>query len=167
MSLIVEDGTGVINANAYISLAEFKAYASARFIDIDDFENDQINGAIVIASVDFISVNYDFKGIALTEDQGMALPTDKVGINSDIKIATYQATMLSLNGRLFVDTTELSVNGAISSESKGVGSLSKSVEYSEDGRKYTSKYPTTNIDERLSSYLSGGGGYAPDKSLRY
>ena len=167
MSLIVEDGTGVTDANAYISLAEFKAYATARFIDIDDYENDQINGAIVIASVDFISVNYDFKGTKLTDTQGMTLPTNEVGINSDIKIATYQAAMLSLTGRLFVDATELSVNGSVTLDSKSVGSLSKTTEYSEGGRTYTSKYPTDNIDDRLSEYLSGGGGYAPDKSLRY
>lgn len=166
MSLIIEDGTGVIDANAYISLAEFKAYASARFIDITAYTDDQINGAIVIASVDFISVNYDFKGTKLTDTQGMTLPTNEVSINSDIKISTYQAAILSLSGRLFVDTTELSVNGSVSAESKSVGSLSKSVEYAESGRKYTNKYPTTNIDERLSSYLSAGG-YAPDRSLRY
>ena len=166
MALILEDGTGVTNANAYISLAEFQSFASARFIDLDDYESDQINGAIVIASVDFISVNYDFKGDPLTTTQGMTLPTDEVEINSDVKNATYQAALLSLKGRLFVDTTEININGAVSSESKSVGSLSKSVEYAENGRKYTNKYPTTNIDNILSSYVAGGG-TAPARALRY
>ena len=118
MSLIIEDGTGITDANAYISLAEFKAYATARFVDIDDYEDDQINGAIVIASVDFISVNYDFKGTKLVDTQGMTLPTDEVEITSNIKNATYQAALLSLKGRLFVDTTEININGAISAESQ-------------------------------------------------
>lgn len=166
MALILEDGTGVTNANAYISLVEFKAFASARFIDLDDYEADQINGAIVTASVDFISVNYDFKGDPLTTTQGMTLPTDEVGINKDVKNATYQAALLSLKGRLFVDTTEININGAVSAESKSVGSLSKSVEYAENGRKYTNKYPTTNIDNILSSYVAGGG-TAPARALRY
>lgn len=166
MSLIVEDGTGITDANAYISLAEFKAFATARFVDLDDYEDDQINGAIVIASVDFISVNYDFKGAKLVATQGMTLPTDEVEITSNIKNATYQSALLSLKGRLFVDTTEININGAISAESKSVGSLSKSVEYAENGRKYTNKYPTTNIDNLLSDYVLGGG-VAPNRALRY
>jgi len=166
MSLIIEDGTGVTDANAYITLAEFKAFATARFIDVDDYDDDQINGAIVIASADFISINYDFKGAALTTTQGMTLPTDEVVINKDIKNATFQAALLHLKNRLFVDTTEININGAVSSESKSVGSLSKSVEYAENGRKYTNKYPTANIDSMLSAYVSGGG-VAPSRALRY
>ena len=96
----------------------------------------------------------------------MTLPTDEVEITSNIKNATYQAALLSLKGRLFVDTTEININGAVSAESKSVGSLSKSVEYAENGRKYTNKYPTTNIDNLLSDYVLGGG-VAPNRALRY
>ena len=165
MSLIIEDGTGVTNANSYVSVAEFNSYATARNIDPTDYDTEQIEGALVVASVDFISVNYKFKGDALTATQGMQLPTDEVGINSSIKNATCAAALLHLKNRLFVDTTEISINGTIESESKSVGSLEKATTY-KDGAQYTNKFPTVNIDMMLANYVLAGG-YAPSSALRY
>lgn len=167
MTIIIEDGTGVANANSYVSVAEFNAYATARNIDPTDYDTEQIEGALVVASVDFISVEYNFKGEPLTTTQGMQLPTDEVLIVSAVKNATCAAALLHLKNRLFVDTTEIAINGVIASESKGVGSLSKSVSYTAgSSAAYTNKYPTVNIDRMLSGYVVGGG-YAPSQALRY
>ena len=52
--MIVEDGTGVTGANALISVAEFDQLALDRNEDITAYDTSQKEGAIVIASVDYI-----------------------------------------------------------------------------------------------------------------
>lgn len=163
--LIIEDGTGVTDANAYISVAELQAYATARNLTIST-DNDVLEASIVVASADFMSVNYIYAGTALTETQGMQLPTDIVGINKDIKKGSCEAALLQLKGKLFVDPSELNINGKLKSVDDKLSVLGSAEEYFE-GTAYTSKYPTRHIDRIVSKYLLGGSGYAPDKALRY
>ena len=47
--MIVEDGTGVVGANALISVSEFNQFATDRNIDPTDYDTEQIEGAIVVA----------------------------------------------------------------------------------------------------------------------
>lgn len=156
MALIIEDGTGVTGANAYISLVEFRQFAADRFVNVSAYDDDVTSGSIVTASVDFISVYYNFLGGALTTTQGMQLPTDEVLINSSVKSATYQATLLNLQGKLFVDSSDINVSGAIKRTFKKADVLEKEIEYQENTG-YTSKYPTISIDRILRPFLSGGG----------
>lgn len=51
MALIVEDGTGLANADAYVSLAEFKAYAAAVGYDLTEYTDEQIERAIRRATI--------------------------------------------------------------------------------------------------------------------
>ena len=166
MALIIEDGTGVENADAFISADEFAFYAEQVNNDITSYSAAQIDGAIVTASLYFISVNYDYKGEKLNKDQGLAIPTDIVPLNSDIKRATYLAAILSLQGRLFVDATSIGKDGSIKLDRKKLNGLEKEQEFYE-GTNYTSKYPTTQIDRMLQAYIDGGTGYAPTRALRY
>ncbi len=164
MALIIEDGTGVVGANAFITRDEFYAHAASRNIDVTAYESSAIDGAIVIVSADFISVYYKFKGTLLNEDQGMSIPTSEVGITAKIKQATNDAALLQLQGKLFVSPDDISVNGGVKSTSKSVGSLNTAIEY-QDGNSYTTKYPTPTIDRLLNCYTLGG--FAPGSSLRY
>ena len=160
----LEDGTGIVGANALVTVAEFDTYASDRNIDISAYSTPGIEGSIVIASSDFISVYYKFKGAPLNEDQGLSIPTNLVGITSKIKQATNDATLLQLQGKLFVSPNDINVSGGIKATSKSVGSLNTAVEY-QAGNTYTTKYPTPTIDRLLSCYTLGG--FAPGSSLRY
>lgn len=159
MSFIVEDGTGLEDANSFVSVDYFYSYCESRDISTTSYSSEQIEGALVVASSDFISVNYCFKGTKLNDDQGLALPTDQVTVNSTVKKSTCQAALLHLNGNLFVNPNDITSSGAIKSTTSKVSSLEKSIEY-QDGKNYTYKYPTTTIDKALSPYL-GAGGYAP------
>ena len=165
MALIIEDGTGVVDANALITNAEFMAFANSRNEDVSAYDIATIDGSIVVASTDYISVYYSFKGELLNEDQGLSIPTTLVGITSKIKQATYNAALLNLQGKLFVSSSDISSSGNVKSTMSKVGSLEKEVEY-QDGAGYTSKYPTPTVDRLLKDYVTGGG-VAPASSLRY
>lgn len=79
MPLIVEDGTGVVDANALISLAWFKSWADERGKDYSEYSDTQIEQAIVRAS-EFLSESFRWKGYRLKERgdargmQAMAFP---------------------------------------------------------------------------------------------
>lgn len=155
--MILEDGTGIENANALISLAKFKSLADDRSVDITAYTDSQIEGSIVVASVDFMNTYYTIKGDSITDDQGMQLPTDQVDINSSIENACYQATLLNLKSRLFVDPLEFEVMGQLTSSRKKLDVLETEKEYKE-GSNYTNKYPTTSIDNLMRPYVTGGVG---------
>ena len=152
----VEDGTGLSDSNALISVAEFKAFAADRGQDVSDYTDPNIEAAIVIASVNYIDTFYTFKGTALEADQAMQLPTDEVTINNKVKLACYESALLHLLGRLFVDPTLFTQTGPVVSESDSVGSLSTSRTYA-DGYERTNTYPTVIVDRLLQPYTISGG----------
>jgi hypothetical protein len=145
-----------VGTDAYISLADFKSWADDRAYDYSSFTDTAIEAAIRIASVDFINVNYTFKGDALSDSQPLQLPTDEVAI-ADILNGAAQASWQQLKGRLFVDVTEVGQTGQVVSETKKVASLSTSTTYAE-GYQYTNVYPTTRIDDFLKPYTVAIGG---------
>lgn len=155
--MIVEDGTGVTGANALISVAEFNQFASDRNIDPTNYDTEQIEGSIVTASVDYIDTYFTIKGDSLTTTQGMQIPTDAVGVESNIKLACYQAALLNLKGRLFVDPSELELNGQIISERDKLDVLETEKEYKEGGN-YTYKFPTVSVDRLLQPFAVNSGG---------
>lgn len=163
--MIVEDGTGVVGANSFATIAELQAYSDDRNIDISSYSNEELEAALIVASYDFINFNYHFPGTLLNEDQGMCIPTDEVPIDTTIKNSACAAAILQLQGRLFVDPADIDVNGGIKSTSDSVGTLNTEIVY-QDGGGYRTTYPTTSIDKMLSKYVTGGG-YAPATAKRW
>lgn len=157
MAFTVEDGTGITGANALISVVEFNDFASDRGIDPTDYDIDVIQASIVVSSMDYINTFFVFKGESLTTTQGMQIPTSSVGVEPSIKQACYQATMLNLKGRLFVDPAELEVGGQVIKERDKVDTLEFEKEYA-DSRNYTFKFPTDSIDRLLQPFTLSGGG---------
>lgn len=145
-----------VGVNSYISLADFKAWADLRAYDYSSYTDAQIEAATVVSAVDFIDPNYTFKGTKVSDTQPMDLPTSEVAI-TDILNGAAQATWQQLQGYLFVDQSTQSVNGKVTSESKSVGSLSKSVDY-EEGTALSTTYNTTQITNFLKPYLAAGSG---------
>jgi len=154
--MIVEDGTGVTGANALITVAEFTQFALDRSTDITSYSNEQIEGGIVVSSVDYIDSYFLFKGDSITTTQGMQLPTDQVTINSKIKLACYQAALLSLKGRLFVDPLDLEVSGQVTLERDKLDVLETEKEFKEGGN-YVTKFPTSQTDKLLQPYTVSNG----------
>lgn len=134
---------------AYITATAYKAWADARGYTYGT--DAEIEDAAMLAT-DFIDANYRFKG-TLSKTTGnyrpprLALPTSRK--------AAAQATYLQLLGRLTVDLNK-ELTTADVSESKQIGSLSKSTSYAERAR-YTTTYPTTSVDRLLKGFVVGGG----------
>lgn len=117
-----------VGSNTYATLAEYKAWATLRGY-VTTATDAQIESALIISSIDFIDAMHTFKGVVVSEDQLMKLPTDEVTI-ADIVPAAMAAAKMHLEGLLFVDLSLISHTGTIESETKSIGSLSKSITYS-------------------------------------
>lgn len=160
MAFIVEDGTGLSTATAYITVEALDAYAADRAEDLSAYTTAQKQGAIVVASIDYVDGYFQFNGEPLNDDQALSLPTDKVTVNARIKQAVAAAAILQLKGRLFVDPEEIS-RQIVAAESSSVGSLSESITY-DGGSQYIDKYPTVQIDRLIMPYtlVQVGAGYS-------
>jgi len=73
MAFVTEDGTGLANSNAYISVAEFKTYWTDRGVDYTALSDTLIQGYIVQGS-DYVDGRYTFKGYEAVSTQAMAWP---------------------------------------------------------------------------------------------
>lgn len=162
MSLIVEDGTGLVNAQAYIDVAYLDQYAALRGEDLSAYTEQQKEAAIYVCVNDFIDVFYTFKGTKLNVDQGLALPTSEVVLTDvatlrDIQEANANGAVLSLRSFLLTDPVSQDINGRVKSESSKLDVLEDSVEYFEN-TEVVAKFKTPIIDRLLSPYLGWGGG---------
>ncbi len=74
MSIIVEDGTGLSTANAFITLIFFKAYCDERGNDYSDYTDDELNEAIIRGNF-FLSNSFNWAGYRVQgRDQALAFP---------------------------------------------------------------------------------------------
>lgn len=79
MTLIVEDGSQVEDANSYVTLAEFRSYAAARGVDVpaDDGEAE----AMLVKAVDYLeSFAARFVGERVSRTQSLSWPRASVTI---------------------------------------------------------------------------------------
>lgn len=83
MAIIVEDGTGLTNADALILVAFFQAYCDARGLDYSAYSNTQQEQAIVRSS-DYMTFGFTWRGFKLKErghadgEQALAWPRQYV-----------------------------------------------------------------------------------------
>lgn len=108
MSIIVEDGTGKPDANSFVTVEQFKAYAQARGVDLSKYNDDDISSKL-IAGAEYISA-YESKlqGTRPNFDQGLAfprsgiiynsLPIDQTIIPNQVKLAQMAATVAAISG---------------------------------------------------------------------
>lgn len=84
MSLIIENGTGVDGAEAYVSVVDFKSYCDARGLDYDNYDDVEIEQAIR-RGTRFIDGNYASQWLGhrtYGRDQRLAWPRTNV-VDSD------------------------------------------------------------------------------------
>lgn len=150
MAFTVETGTGVVGANSYYSVSDLEDYCQLRAEDISAYTLEQKQAALVISSQDYVD-SFKFPGEKLNSDQGLALPTSEVKLNSDIQRAVLGAAVLQLKGKLFVSSDEV-MNQDIMEESSKLGPLGETIKYSD--KRYLNKYPTLKLDGLLRKYTS-------------
>lgn len=142
MAFIVEDGTIVANANAYITVAEYKAHQADRGQTVSATDA-AIEGAIVRAT-DYVNIRWgrwllgyvqdldqslDFPRIKLKDNRGRTL----TGIPAVLKKAVAEYTTVALSQDL-MPTPTIGAAGRIAvSERTKVGPIEEEVRYSEVG----------------------------------
>ena len=171
MPLIVEDGTGIINADSYVSASEFGTYADDNGLSYADFSDDEIEQAIR-RGTRYIDGNYASRwpgSKTYGRDQRLAWPRENVldsdgseipdnEIPWDLKAATIEASHRELiePGGLVPDA-----GGApVTSETVGPISVSYASPQNQNGGRPTRPV----IDDLLYSLLlpssEGRVGYA-------
>ena len=133
---IVEDGTGLQNANAYVSVEEFKDYWNMRNIDLAQKTDAEIEACIIIAT-QYIDKTFKYIGSKSTNEQSLQWPRSYAynlegyvysGLPNDVVFATCEAGYYNLNGKnLFVASEK-----GITEKTENVGPVQTTYKYMEE-----------------------------------
>jgi len=157
MAIIVEDGTGLSNAQCYCSVAYLDAYLTERGLAHGHSPQDK-EAALVVAAKDWIDGQHTFKGEQLKSTQSLQFPRVDIGFPEAIKQANAAAAHLHLHNSLLVDTTTISTAGTVESESKSLGPMSKSVTYKSGSAQIYGRILPKTLTNLLKPYLLNSGG---------
>lgn len=157
MAIVVEDGTGLSNAQCYCDVAYLDAWMLERGYTTTA-TTPQKEAALVVSAKDWIDGQYEFANEKLVSTQALEFPRTVFGFPEDIKRANANAAYLHLNGALLVDTTTISVTGVVESESKSVGPLSKSVKYKSGTAQIYERILPKQLTNLLTPYLLNSSG---------
>lgn len=154
---IVEDGTGVVDANAYITVAFFKAYHKDRGTTITSGGGD-IEKAIVRAT-DYMTARWRFVGLQSTSEQGLHWPAEnafyfdgRVAVDVPIEVqqscADYALIELNSPGSLAPAPTVDESGASVTMKREKVGPIEEETQFGSSGVKHTfKKFPIP--DKRL------------------
>ena len=104
--LVVEDGTGLSTANAFITVAEADAYFSHRHNSMWSGSSATKEAAIINGTL-FVDRRYigQWPGAKLVLDQALQWPRDDGDVPQPVKDATCEAALRALSGDLVEDVT--------------------------------------------------------------
>lgn len=125
MALTVEDNTGLSNADSYVTLQEFKDYASLRGIESVEDLTDSEAETKIRQGFDYVNSRYGYTSVPLDNDQAGEFPrvdlSDGMGrifnvVPNRVKQAQCAAAIAAIDGALF---TVADRGGKVKSESVG------------------------------------------------
>lgn len=126
MAIIVEDGTGLANAESYLSVAEFKAYCDGRGMSYSGNSDTVIEQKLRIAT-GYIDTVKRYKGQRLLVEQSLEFPRDSLtdwgglevtGVPGRVKQACAELAFKAFSENLY---TDLDRGGMVTSQ--GVGPI--------------------------------------------
>lgn len=79
-TVIVEDGTGLLDSNSYQSLIDFKAYMVDIGEDITSFGDDTIEAALIMTGGDYMEFNYEYCGDITFPENPQAISFPRTGL---------------------------------------------------------------------------------------
>lgn len=105
MALIIEDGTIVENANSFATVAECRAFADARGLELPTADTDVEH--LLVKAADFLfSLEGDFQGTREHVDQELPFPRDNVWLFSKDISGTIPKILKQAQCRLAFDASE-------------------------------------------------------------
>lgn len=78
IKLIVENGSGVENANSYVSADYVENYMMLRNYTIWTTQSEYVKRASIIKAMDYIDHLYNWKGVRKFRDQNLAFPRENI-----------------------------------------------------------------------------------------
>ncbi|AHI60034.1 TPA: hypothetical protein NNT57_004622 [Salmonella enterica] len=97
ITLVIEDGTGLANANTYVSVEETRNYALNRGVILS--ANDDDVAVQLIKSADYLnSLECEFKSLRLNDSQALAFPRIGLGVPDAVRKAQMQGVIEQANG---------------------------------------------------------------------
>lgn len=158
MTIIVEDGTIVADANSYVTVAELDTFASLRGVTLPTLEADK--EVLLIQGTDYTETFWDrYQGTIVDETQSLQFPRNGVYVNGflvasnaipqSLKNAQMQAAIESIS-------TTLSPSTGQNIKKEKVDVIE--VEYQDgDGSLYAPTFPS--VDKYLDKLLNNGGNF--------
>ena len=151
--MVVEDGTGLIDSNSYVSLEYADDYFTSHGVSIWSEKTEEEKEILLVKATDYIDNIFDWNGIKSTKEQGLNFPRlglfDKDGykvedVPKQLKDSVCEAvTVVMSDKELFQSASE---NGAVISEH--IGSLSFTYDVSQ-------KIKDSTLYESINSRLRG------------
>lgn len=154
IELKVENGTGLADANTYVSRDEVDAYFANRLnADWQRATDDQRNAALIQAT-QYLDTHYTFRGCRVINTQALAWPRYNRGLPAynwpvkRVKDACCEAALRAVTDKLFTDQ-----NASIVTSEK-VGDIATT--YAEAQRN-GGQVRIAIVDELLGPFLASGG----------
>lgn len=166
MTLIVEDGTIVENANSYISIAEFEEYHNARGNDYSSADTDQLKEQAIINAMDYIHLRWGSKFKGRVEDFSQELDFPRIrlydrngvlveGIPKKLKNATAEYALRAITGSLMPDLATSTTGQTVRRVREKIGPIEEETEYA-GSMSINRPYPIA--DALLSEYVNSSSG---------
>jgi hypothetical protein len=154
---ITEDGTGLPDANAYITTSYFTNYHRSRGNEIETLNGVLLGSSeyrtAIVRATDYIDSRFrgGFVGIVEKESQSLEWPRynayyrdgrSVLGVPKEVQRACALYALRALSSALAPDPTYEDTNGKLASKSVTVGPISESIQYYAEGGITTfRKYP--------------------------
>lgn len=153
MALVVQNASGTqAGADAYVTVAQFKTYHTARGRDYSAYDDTAIEQAIVRAT-DYLDDRFSFIGEPASTDRSTEWPRhyaydrydDYVeGVPVEVIEATHEYAFIALSADLIPTPDRDGSGQTVQSKSETVGPITESVEYVSGGAFQLPKYPSAD-----------------------
>jgi hypothetical protein len=170
--LVVEDGTGLSDANTYVSLAECASYhdLQGNTLWASATESDQV--VAVVRATSYMQTRWTFTGKPVQATQALSFPKawsfkDKQGadvsgtVPTEIKQATMEYALAVLGTGTLVDLApalDQSDPRTITYKREKTGPMEEETRYAGSGQKVRLSYPTADSIVKASGFASNSRG---------
>jgi hypothetical protein len=151
MAFVVEDGTGLANANALIDVAFADTYFADRGIVAWTGDTATVKQPAIVRATDYLANRFKFLGSPYNEDQALPFPVvycDETDPQMPVKMkqAVAEYALRALTAVLAPDPTTDATGGRVIEKMEKVGPLEERTKYSEAFSLFLFKpYPAADV----------------------
>lgn len=150
MAFVLQGNTPVAGANAYVSVADLRAYHADRGVDTSTYSDAQVEVAIVKAT-QYLDLRFEYIGERAVSTQDLEWPRqfayndrgDTIsGVPTAVKWATSEYALRALKADLMADPSAIDASGrSVKKLEQTVGPITEKYEYELDRGYEMPEYP--------------------------